>query len=259
MVELWLLVALGACGVLAGRRPVRARGFVVETVDGRERVGDWRWWVGGLVVAALVLGSPVVVVVAVLGGGFVRRELGRRAARRAVADRGDAVLEFVVGVGAGLRAGRSLGVAVLESGGGAERANAVGVGVAGQLQAGRPLVQAVEEVLGSGVADERLVATTMWALDGSGAPAGDALERVADALRERRSSREDARTQAQQALSSASVLSVLPLVFGVVAALVEPDVARLYGSTWVGAGCVGVAGSLSFAGWEWLQRLLEAV
>lgn len=222
------------------------------------RSGPW-WGTGFGIVSAVILGSPVLVVSAPLVALFGRRELGRRHDRVAVGRRADMAVDFVADAAAGLRAGRSLTGAVLDGSvglTGRREANALRVEVAGRVAAGRPFALAVDEVLGDGSVDERLIATTIRALDATGASAGAALERVLEALGERQSSRDDARTQAQHALSSAGVLAALPFVFGLAAALAEPDVARLYVSTWLGAGCVGAALVLIFGSWEWLQRLL---
>jgi Flp pilus assembly protein TadB len=131
--------------------------------------------------------------------------------------------------------------------------------VAARIGAGRSLRGAIDDVFRVGQplsSDERLILSTIVALDTTGSPAIDAVERVGDALRERAASHEDARTHAQQAFSSAAVLSALPAVFGLAAALAEPDLAALYTQRWIGALCVGVAVGLTVAGWEWLQYLL---
>ena len=222
---------------------------------------NWPRWLPHLlgVGGAVVFGSPVLAVAVPLAVVFGRREMKRRRRGAAVGRRADMVVGFVVAATSGLRAGRSLSGAVLgESGapGGRNEVNPLQREVVERVRAGRPFALAVDEVLGAGSIDERLIATTIRALDATGASASTALERVAEALGERQSSREDARTQAQHALSSAGVLAALPFVFGVAAALAEPDVGRLYLTTWLGAACVSVALALIFGSWEWLQRLL---
>lgn len=213
------------------------------------------------VVGAVVLGSPLLAVGVPLVVVFARRELKRRRRSVAAERRAEMVVGFVSSAMAGLRAGRSLPGSVLEVGiGSANRvdANPLQADLIERVTAGRPFALAVDEVFGDGSVDERLIATTIGALEETGASASMALERVGEALGERQSSREDARTQAQHALSSAGVLAALPLVFGLAAALAEPDVGRLYVSTWLGAGCVGTAMALIFGSWEWMQRLLGA-
>jgi len=244
------------CGVLAQGR-VPAPRLVADRRAGFERSGGWPWWLvpGLAAVVAVAFSSPLFLVSVPLVVLFSRRESGRRRDRLAASLRADAAVGFVVDATAGLRAGRSLAGAVLDASVGS--ANVLRGEVAARVGAGRPFAVAVDEVLGVGSVDERLIATTIRALDATGASAGTALERVAEALGERQSSREDARTQAQHALSSAGVLAALPFVFGVAAALAEPDVGWLYLSSWLGAGCVGASLTLIFGSWEWLQRLLE--
>lgn len=254
-------VALCCVALLRGRMPAprllgeREWGTSVST-------GPSRWFPYGLaVVGGVAVGSPIFAVAVPLLLVSGRREMKRRRDRVAGDERADMAVGFVVAATVGLRAGRSLTGAVLdvsaESGVGSE-ANPLQFEVAERVLAGRPFALAVDEVLGVGSVDERLIATTIRALDATGASASAALERVAEALVERQSSREDARTQAQHALSSAGVLAALPFVFGIAAALAEPDVGRLYATTWLGAACVGTALVLIFGSWEWLQRLLAA-
>ncbi len=171
-----------------------------------------------------------------------------------------ATARFLDEVTASVRAGASLATSTLVAGREAGGTDTGWPRVHALVGAGRSLRTAIDEVFGpdhSATADERLVASTIVALDSTGAPALAALERVGDALRERAASHEDARTQAQQAFSSAAVLSALPAVFGLAAALAEPEVAEFYTRRWVGAFCVMAATVFTLAGWEWLQRLLE--
>lgn len=258
-----VLGVTGCCFVLVCVRPapprlVGARGRRTRAWGSTVGLPGWLALFLGVVVA-LAFGSPVVAVTGPLLTAFGRRELRRRRSRVAFNDRATMALGFVVAATSGLRAGRSLAGAVLGEaapGEGLHEMNLLRDEVAERVQAGRPFALAVDEVLGAGSVDERLIATTIRALDATGAAAGNALERVAEALGERQSSRDDARTQAQHALSSAGVLAALPFVFGVAAALAEPDVARLYASTWLGAVCAGISLLLNFGSWEWLQRLL---
>lgn len=206
-------------------------------------------------VGAVLVGRPGVAVLLALGALTLWREVERRRAQSVAARRVEALGRFVGSLVVAVRGGRSLGVAVVE----AETASSVGVEVADRVRAGWPVVAALDEVLGVDGEDERLVCVTVRALESTGASASDAMDRVVEALSERQSGREEARTQAQQALSSSLVLSVLPLVFGAGVATVEPAVARLYVSSWLGAACLGSAGALSLAGWEWQQRLLRSV
>lgn len=256
-----LVVAL-LCGVvLAVDRPPRPRSSGwsdLGEVGWRSPVRLWPLLVVG-VVGCGVLVSPALAVAAPIVSVFVVRELARKR-RRSVARRDAGMtLEFVELAAGGLRAGRSLPSAVLGGPvgvGDGRRVNRFRDAVCSGVARGRPFADAVDEAFGGGSVDARLVAVTISALHATGAAAGPALERVSASLGERQSSREDARTQAQQALSSAGVLAALPLVFGLAAAAAEPEVAALYLTSWVGAGCVGLALLLIFGSWEWLQRLL---
>ena len=262
-VDLVLLAGVALCclALTRDRAPVprllEGRGVWRKTAGST----DWPRWLPHVLglAGAVVLGSPMLAVAVPLAVAFVRRELIRRRRGAAMARRADMVVALVVAATSGLRAGRSLSGALLgepDAPGGRNELSSLQRELVERVRAGRPLVLAVEEVLGSGSVDERLIATTIRALDATGASASTALERVAEALGERQSSREDARTQAQHALSSAGVLAALPFVFGMAAALADPDVGRLYLTTWLGAACVSVALVLIFGSWEWLQRLL---
>ncbi len=226
-----------------------------------------------VVVSAAVVRSPALVVVAPLVWLAWHRERGRRGSGRIADRRRASMIAFVDDVSSGLRGGRSLAATVVSAAGvHSDRAD-VGdrhpglASVAAGVDAGRSLPAAFDAAFtdgrsspgGSGFGsqrDEALVAVTFLALDASGASAADAFDRVGDALREHRAARADARTQAQQAISSAAVMAALPVVFGIVAAAVEPAVAQLYRSTWTGAGCVGGALACSIIGWEWQQWII---
>lgn len=251
-VSLFVMLIAGAVGLRRSPVPRLDRSLPERGVDATSLDGRLLFAVGPM--CGLILGSPVATVVGPFGVWFVRRERSRRAGRVAEAERADRVLELVSSTTTGLRGGRSLAESVVASSDVNERSSEV----VDRLGAGRSFSAAVEEVLGSGSADERLIATTIGALEMTGASAFVALERVGEALGERRSAREEARTQAQQALSSAAVLAALPFAFGAIAAAVEGDVARLYLRTWVGAACVVVAMALVVASWEWMQRLLHS-
>lgn len=241
-------------------RPVPRRPS--ELTVQRPRVGAT---VAAIVVVCVVAGliaGPLLGVAVPIVGLVAWRERARHRVRCEQRDREFETLRFLDEVTASVRAGGSLAASVSSAG---QRASRCGSSagwrqVYGRIEAGRSLPTALDEVFESErpvTADERLVASTIVALDSTGAPALDALERAGDAMRDRASSREDARTQAQQAFSSAAVLSALPAAFGLVAALAEPDVAELYTQRWIGAFCVVVSAGFTLAGWEWLQRLLD--
>ena len=215
------------------------------------------------VVAGLLLASPFLVVVApLLAGGWWRERLRRRRRRHSV-DRRNDLSGFVDRCTEGLRAGHPLGVAVAAA---ARRSAADGpprhpvvVRIAAGLAAGRELADAFDVVFGDDEAmagDERLVVATMVALAHTGAAATASLERAGDTLRERADWTDALRTQAQQALSSAAVMSVLPFLFGLAAAIADPAIWQFYRGSWLGAACGGLAHGLMLLGWEWQQHLL---
>lgn len=99
----------------------------------------------------------------------------------------------------------------------------------------------------------RLVAVALAVLIESGGPAVPALERLAQSLRDRRAGLDERRLQASQARASALVLGVLPAVFAVVAAAIEPAVRTFYLHTVAGAVCLFVMSSLVLACWLWID------
>lgn len=280
-----ILVTVLGCWPVRGRRTASRR--TVELRDESasnvhnpaDRVGFGPTLGAALSVpVGLTVGSPLLVVVGPILAFGLWRERARRERRRLHHARSVAMLGFAESTVAGLRAGGSLSTAVVDalerdrlaatepfpasaSARGRARHGHPGLDhVSAGLGAGRTLSAAFADAFGDDTAsgDDRLVATTVVAVQGSGASAVEALERVGDALRERHAWQEELRTQGQQALSSAAVMSALPLVFGIAAALADPGVSELYRTRWLGALCAGFALLLGTIGWEWQQRLLGA-
>ena len=285
------VVAMGSIDINHLGVAVVALVAVVPQLGGHDRSGprgsggatSGRCWVRPaaalLVVIGAVaglLGSPLLAVSGPMAGLVTWRELVRHraGARRRVRSLG--TMRFVDELTASVRAGGSLAMAVSaacrrlpyedkdRTGSGAHDNRAANdvlwIQLRARIDGGRPMRDAFDDFLRTEQtmsSDERLIAITIVALDTTGASALEALERVGDALRERGSSREEARTQGQQAFASAAVLSALPAVFGVAAALAEPEVAEFYTQRWIGALCVLGAFCFSLGGWEWLRRLLE--
>lgn len=277
------LVVVIAC-VPTRRPPPRATprmGSRTDSISVRRAavgpVGRWLLLVVPLsVVGGLIAGSPLLVVTTPIVAGAVQRECRRWSIRRLHRQRLAAILDFAESTATGLRAGGSLSTAVakalephlirrqatewVENRAGDPPPHPGLDHVHAGLAAGVPLPVAFSTAFSdaSSSSEERLLATVVVALHGSGGSAVDALERVAGTLRDRHAWREDLRTQGQQALSSAAVMSVLPLIFGVGAGLVDGGVAQLYLTRWLGALCAGAGLLLCVLGWEWQQRLLEA-
>ncbi len=185
--------------------------------------------------------------------------LASRSQKRKLAVTGqEALLVFVDRTVAGLRSGSSLAAAFRSA---IQEA---------QLPSENELVCAVEAAaagaplgvsLGAAGAatvdpDVRLLATTVEMISVSGGSAGPAMERAGDTLRARLASEAESRTQAQQALASASVLALLPAIFAGLGAAVEPDLALFYLRNPIGVACVVGATLLTWAGWEWMERLV---
>ncbi len=230
----------------------------------------------GVGLVGVALGSPAAATVGPLLLSALMRERGRRRRQRTELAHADSLLEFVDAVAAGLRSGGSLSGSVATAARGAsgssqdECAHPGLQRVVAGVGAGRTLPVAFADAFSvgaeipvdrhrSGRADEELLTVTVLALEASGGSAADAMDRVGDALRERCAARADARTQAQQAISSAAVMAALPLLFGLAAAVAEPGVGHLYRSTWLGAACSGSAVALTILGWEWQRRLIEVL
>lgn len=232
-----------------------------------------------LVVAGAVaglLGSPLLAVSGPMAGLVTWREVLRHRVGARHRARLLGTMRFVDELTSSVRAGGSLAMAVSAACDrlACEEKDRLGCGaydnraasgvlwmqVRARIDGGRSMRDAFDDFLGTEQtmsSDERLTASTLVALDTTGASALEALERVGDALRERASSREEARTHGQQAFASAAVLSALPAVFGVAAALAEPELAEFYTKRWIGALCILGAFCFSLGGWEWLRRLLE--
>lgn len=268
-----MILAAGLIAVVLAFRPSRPRRPGVPTgrpnrpsgVLGRSNQVDVIWTtVVASVLIGLAAGTPLFVVAApVVGLGSHRH---RRNRRQQAARRNDAVavMAFADRTTEGLRGGTSLTNAIAQAlMPGAEVGDVLRQPRLQQLSdaiaGGRSLAAATDEITDDEnlAVDECLVFTTITALLRSGGAALAAVERVSDTLRERESSEEDLRTQAQQAFSSAAVMSALPIVFAGAAALADAQVAHFYRTTWLGAGCVASSLLLTAAGWEWQQQLLE--
>lgn len=234
----------------------------------------------GVGLVGVALESPAAAIVGPLLLSTSMRERGRRRRQRTESANADSLLEFVDAVAAGLRAGGSLSGSVAAAAGGVggsshdELAHPGLQRVVAGIGAGRALPVAFADAFSAetvpsdrhrfdghraGRSDEELLVATVVALEASGGSAADAMDRVGDALRERCAARADARTQAQQAISSAAVMAALPLLFGLAAAVAEPGVGHLFRSTWLGAACAGSAVALTILGWEWQRRLIEVL
>ncbi len=220
--------------------------------------GTVGWWGGA--VGVTVLGALTgLIVVAVCGPIVVcwgATLLRSRARRRADAERGLALVAMVEAIGRDLASGGSLASALeraLDSAEGSLTPLLEPARTA--LQSGERLVDAVERVerVDPGLL---LFSVTVAVVSNSGGPAGPAIERLADTLRERLNAINECRVQSAQATASASVMTALPVAFASLVAAVEPQAAHFYLRTWSGALCAATALGLSMLGFIWMDRII---
>ncbi len=102
----------------------------------------------------------------------------------------------------------------------------------------------------------RLLAASLAVLSKSGGPVAPALERLADTLRARRGATVEATTQASQAVASAVLLAVLPIVFVLFLVAAEPDARTFYLSEVAGGLCVAAMLLCLLGGWFWTERAI---
>ncbi|MDH3679160.1 MAG: type II secretion system F family protein [Acidimicrobiia bacterium] len=103
-----------------------------------------------------------------------------------------------------------------------------------------------------------LLLNTLTVLVDRGGPALPSLERLNDTLRSADAIDAEIRVQAGQATASAVVLAGLPVLFVIALIVVERRLRSFYLFEPGGAVCVAVAGTLSYAGWWWMQRIVES-
>ncbi|MEM9651876.1 MAG: hypothetical protein AAGA65_07250 [Actinomycetota bacterium] len=124
------------------------------------------------------------------------------------------------------------------------------------LRSGSSLAQVHREADGL---SHQLLAVTVDQLLHKGGPAIPALQRLRHTLVGRVNGRRRARAESAQALVSAGLLLVAPVVFAVAVAAVDPAMARFYRSDPVGAVCVFVAVALAGVGWFWMWSVEASV
>lgn len=128
-------------------------------------------------------------------------------------------------------------------------------GVLSAMAAGERLEVALQKVEPNDEA-VRLVLVTIGLLATTGGPAAETVERMGENVRAVIASEEEAKALAGQGTASAFVLGVLPLVFAVLAAFGDSQIARFYVFEWLGAACVTVSILLTGASWFWMETLM---
>lgn len=220
----------------------------------------WWAWVGAVAVtlgAGFVLGGLALAVLA--GAAAVA---GPALVLRTRRGRGDEQLErdlpvALEAVARSLRSGASLRQAVAE----AAEATPGRLGrelgtVAGQVERGAPLVEALEGLAarrpGPGV--RLAVAALCLGVETGGAQA-KAVDGVAATLRDRSGVAAEVRALSSQARVSAVVIGLAPVAFGGFAAATDPRTADFMFSTPAGLLLLAVGVTLDGLGWLWMQRL----
>lgn len=216
-------------------------------------------WASGVLVALVVsLGVPsgrILLAVVVVGGPGGLVAAGGRRERRRTSQLPDAL----DAVAAGLRGGLALPAAI---------AGAASVGaplgdelarVARQVDAGRPLAEAVARW--QSAADDphtALAGAALTVAAGVGGPGARALDGAAASLRDRIGSEAETAALATQGRASAAVLTLAPLAFALLLSSLDPAAGRFLLGTPVGWLCIAVGLGLDGAGAWWMARLVRS-
>jgi tight adherence protein B len=181
--------------------------------------------------------------------------LRSRRARHAPGD--DAVAEWCEQVAQSVRAGSSLGHAVVQAGATAPVAGATFAPVARSIGRGRSLADALGDldVLDPASSTGLVVPVLLACAELGGSPALP-LERVAATLHARAAERAERLTNSAQARLSARVLTTVPIGTLVLLALAEPAV-RASLTSGLGVVCLFLGGLLNVAGWCWMRHLVR--
>ena len=194
-------------------------------------------------------------------GSRPRSRIGRRwrgvvARRRRVGDQH--LADALDAVGSSLRSGATVPRAVAEVAAGPGAT--VGFGpLSERLERGAQFDAAIREWAGGvGAPGAGLVAAVLGLAVDHGGRAAEAVDGVVATLRARTAVAAEGRALATQATASVGVLVAAPVVFGVLAASVDPRVGAFFVSP-VGAACVASAALLDAAGAWWMVRLTGRV
>jgi tight adherence protein B len=223
--------------------------------------GWWRGWIGGVLasaIASLVVAGPGAAAVAVVAAA-----VGPPAALHGLRHRGEQRLEESLPVlldvtAAALRSGASLPQALAAASTRPGR-------LAGELRQvvvavgrGAPLVGELERWAARQPMPGLRLATTALALgaDAGGARA-QAVDGVADTLRDRLALQREINAQSAQARSSAAVMTAVPLVVAVLAAASDPRTAAFLFRSWPGLVCVLGGLALDGTAGLWMLRLIR--
>jgi tight adherence protein B len=184
-----------------------------------------------------------------------RYALRPRRTRRPPSD--DDVAEWCEHVARSVRAGSSLGHAVVQAGAVAPVGGATFDPVVRAIGRGRSLTDALGDVPDRDPASSTgLVVVVLIACAELGGPAAMPLERVAATLHARSAERAERLANSAQARLSARVLTTVPIGTLVLLALAEPTVRTSLTSS-PGVVCLILGGLLNLVGWYWMRHLVR--
>lgn len=190
----------------------------------------------------------------------VRSALDRRWPGRVATRRDGQLPDLLDRLAAALRAGRSLGPALVEL------APATApplrddlLPLAAALEQGRPLAAVLQSWVERGGATPDLQLTTAALRLGAGAGGAVALavDRTAATLRERRALEREVHSLATQARASAAVLVLAPIGFTALVGSVEPSTVLFLLTTPTGLACVVAGLALDALGAAWMTRIVR--
>ena len=207
----------------------------------------------------LALASLTVVALAVLAAVTVPRHISRTR-QRARHEKSLAELPNVVDLLiAEVRSGVSLreALAVLGTTNKFEQGRTLLTPLTNAIDVGLPLDQAINTLRTSPEPSVRLVGIGLEVISTSGGPAAQALQHLRHTLMGSVHGRQEVRVQAAQARASASLLSLAPVAFAVLASLADRGVARFYLFDWRGTACVVVSVLLAGSGWRWMLSMVD--
>jgi tight adherence protein B len=183
-----------------------------------------------------------------------RLSLPTRRPRRPPGD--DDVAEWCEHIARSVRAGSSLGHALVQAGVIAPAGGAAFEPVVRAIGRGRGLADALGDLGDHDPSSSTgLVVPVLAACAELGGPAALPLERVAATLHARAAERAERRANSAQARLSARVLTTVPLGTLALLAVAEPAV-RASLTSELGAVCLFLGGLLNLAGWYWMRRLV---
>ncbi len=235
---------------------------------GRLEIRRSQVWTGpilALAVLGIAMTSPLIAVGGPAGTLVARVVIHRMQHRRDARRRDRQVIDLVDRLGQQVRAGVSLAAAiervlVAPSANSTEHVGEMQsvfvarfVSTRRALASGESMPVALARVDTADLASLDLLVAALVVLLRNGGPVAVALDRIGETLRAGIGARDEAAAQSGQAVASAGLLSVLPFAFAGVVALVEPNIADFYLSTWAGAGCLLAAGAASTVSWFWID------